>query len=221
MKLIQHFDKIFLVLAIAELVFVVVFPQGRYLTKPLILISLLLYYYIRSSSPAPIFLIALVFALIGDTVLMFDNLFLIGLGAFLLMQILYAVSFIKQIGKRNNKKILLTLLVLIITVAIQMVLLPHVAGMLIPVIAYTLVIGAMVIAGIWRIESGQQYLWVLSGVFLFMVSDSILALNKFAFEIPFGGLLVMSTYIAAQYLIVKGYLKFEQDSLATMVGSKP
>ncbi len=48
---------------------------------------------------------------------------------------------------------------------------------------------------------------VFTGAILFMVSDSILAVNKFHSEIPHAGLLVIIPYIMAQFLIIKGLIK--------------
>ena len=45
---------------------------------------------------------------------------------------------------------------------------------------------------------------VFVGALLFILSDSLLAFDKFLVPIPHAGVLVMSTYIAAQYLIVEG-----------------
>jgi uncharacterized membrane protein YhhN len=52
----------------------------------------------------------------------------------------------------------------------------------------------------------KSYGFVLIGAILFIISDSLIAINKFAFSIPLSDLWVMSTYIAAQYLIVQGVL---------------
>lgn len=43
------------------------------------------------------------------------------------------------------------------------------------------------------------------GAVLFVVSDSMIAWNKFATEIKNERVLVMSTYILAQFLIVQGF----------------
>jgi uncharacterized membrane protein YhhN len=48
---------------------------------------------------------------------------------------------------------------------------------------------------------------VSAGAILFALSDGMIAVNKFAFEIPGQQILIMSTYITAQYLIVQGLLK--------------
>ena len=45
---------------------------------------------------------------------------------------------------------------------------------------------------------------VIYGSILFVISDSILAYNKFVFPISYSGLAIMSTYMAAQYLITVG-----------------
>jgi uncharacterized membrane protein YhhN len=43
-----------------------------------------------------------------------------------------------------------------------------------------------------------------------MASDSMLAINKFMQPLPFASLLIMTTYILAQYLIVEGAIKHYQ-----------
>jgi uncharacterized membrane protein YhhN len=48
---------------------------------------------------------------------------------------------------------------------------------------------------------------VFTGSLLFVCSDTMIALNRFILPLPYEGLLVMSSYIAAQYLIMRGILK--------------
>lgn len=84
--------------------------------------------------------------------------------------------------------------------------------MLIPVLAYALVLLTM---GIWAHKrrgatSAHSFMLVSTGAILFVISDGLIAINKFAFEVPVERILVMSTYIAAQYLIVRGLLKHEE-----------
>ena len=45
---------------------------------------------------------------------------------------------------------------------------------------------------------------IFYGAILFLISDSILAYNKFVSPIKFSGLAIMSTYMIAQYLITMG-----------------
>jgi uncharacterized membrane protein YhhN len=55
-----------------------------------------------------------------------------------------------------------------------------------------------------RKKSNATYVPVLLGSLLFIASDSLLALNEFTDYINHAGLGVMTTYIAAQFLIVTG-----------------
>jgi uncharacterized membrane protein YhhN len=81
--------------------------------------------------------------------------------------------------------------------------------MRLPVIIYTIVILTMLEAAINRYGKVNRlsFILVLAGAILFVISDSLIALNKFGFPFMFSGVAVMTTYIAAQYLIVAGILK--------------
>ena len=52
----------------------------------------------------------------------------------------------------------------------------------------------------------QGALWVAIGAGFFMLSDTLLALNKFVSPLPLSQLWVLSTYYVAQVLIVRGML---------------
>jgi len=47
---------------------------------------------------------------------------------------------------------------------------------------------------------------VFVGSLLFLLSDSMIAFNKFNSDIPLAGFLIMITYVAAQYLIMRGLI---------------
>ncbi|MBL4905783.1 MAG: lysoplasmalogenase, partial [Flavobacteriaceae bacterium] len=49
-------------------------------------------------------------------------------------------------------------------------------------------------------------LWMFFGALVFITSDSILAVNKFYFSNEIFGILVMVTYIVAQYLIYRSMI---------------
>ena len=77
---------------------------------------------------------------------------------------------------------------------------------MIPISAYATAIMWMGITAAERQANQKSYRFILIGATLFIISDSLIAINKFAFSIPLSGLWVMATYIAAQYLIVEGVL---------------
>ncbi|KAG1658291.1 p-aminobenzoyl-glutamate hydrolase subunit B [Nymphon striatum] len=78
----------------------------------------------------------------------------------------------------------------------------------VPVILYILGILAMVVTAYIRKENVTQssFNLVFIGALFFVVSDSILAIDKFSVGIPFAHILIMGTYATAQYLIMKGVL---------------
>jgi uncharacterized membrane protein YhhN len=82
------------------------------------------------------------------------------------------------------------------------------ADMRLPVIAYAIVILTMLAGAINRIEKvkTESYYLVLTGAILFVISDSVIAVNKFSHQFKSSGIFIMSTYVIAQYLIVTGYI---------------
>ncbi len=183
----------------------------NYVSKPLLMISLFFFYFkiVKQNigTSDKIMLVSLIFSCLGDTFLMFQGknpqFFLLGLGSFLVAQVAYSGIF-KPSGTTNYNKrfpfiIYGFLFVLILTNKIP-------KGFMIPISAYAPAIMWMGITAAERQTNIKSYSFVLIGAILFIISDSLIAINKFAFSIPLSDLWVMSTYIAAQYLIVQGVL---------------
>jgi len=96
--------------------------------------------------------------------------------------------------------------------------------MSIPVSIYVLAISSMVLSAVNRLQwAGEKSgPWVLMGALSFLLSDALLAVNKFVDPVPLAGLWIMLTYITAQYLIVKGCSKdFAVASAEASAGSAP
>lgn len=151
---------------------------------------------------------ALIFALLGDIFLLqeAENYFLLGLGSFFIMQLLYAYVFAKQIRIGALKEIDKIIYISIVGILLNFFLWNHTGGLRLPVICYTLSILAMAITATvrWKVSGYKQVLW---GVLLFVFSDSYLGINKFRISLWEADLVVMSSYMAAQGLIVFGYVK--------------
>jgi len=193
--------------------------QFRYITKPAILTSLIIYFLAKnkglSSFAKNLTLLALVLSLIGDILLMFDNgspnFFIAGLGSFLLAHIMYALVFLKK-GK-PNKRIWIFLSVLILYgFGLFYMIKDGLGNMLIPVLLYIMAIFSMATAAFVRKESvlNTSFYLVLIGALLFMLSDSLIAVDKFYKPFQLSNLSIMLTYGIAQLLIVFGILK-QQD----------
>jgi uncharacterized membrane protein YhhN len=78
-----------------------------------------------------------------------------------------------------------------------------------PVSVYVAVIVVMAIAAYLLTQRVAALTFI--GAVLFMISDSYLAFNKFYSPLPLSGIVVMSTYIAAQWCIAKGVSSYFHD----------
>jgi uncharacterized membrane protein YhhN len=144
--------------------------------------------------------------------LMFAGLFFSWGGDVILeAHIMYLIVFFKTPGKNVifNNRIYLLAPVLIYGVALTLFLYNDLGAMRLPVILYAIVILIMLAGAINRIEKVNRvsYYMVLAGAILFVISDSAIAINKFSIHFESSGIVIMSTYIIAQYLIVSGYIK--------------
>lgn len=154
---------------------------------------------------------ALTFSWLGDILLLFvfkDSLFFIlGLVAFLIAHIFYVILFLKELKKKNRKFHIkqpgLTLIVLYI-IAFYAFLGPGLGDMKIPVIVYALVIGFMLYIAylLYPHWTKPSALFLLTGALSFVISDSLLAVNKFYAPFPNAGFFIMITYLYAQGALV-------------------
>ena len=123
---------------------------------------------------------------------------------------MYFFVFITTPGKNSILSNRLWLLLPVMTYGIGLVsyLYGDLAEMKLPVIIYAIVILTMLSGAINRKEKVNQrsYLLVLGGAILFVISDSSIAINKFSLQFESSEIVIMSTYILAQYLIVTGYI---------------
>jgi len=146
-------------------------------------------------------LCAMIFSGCGDLLLAFD-LFIYGIGAFLLAQLSYAWIF-KSYWLGLEQRWFLTALLSGYVVVMGSILLPNLGDLQLPVSAYLLVIATM---GLLAAQSSLPFRWTVVGALLFIVSDSFIAINKFVTPLPMAGFLIMSTYYAAQFMLVDSLL---------------
>ena len=190
-------------------------------TKPLLLPVLMALVYVStpSSQSRNIILSALFFSLAGDVFLLFENrnptLFIPGLVSFLLTHVLYIVYFLSIKPKKDSllKTAVYTgPLVILYGLLLLYVLFPTLGALKLPVIIYATVIMSMLLASIHIYYSAGATAGKLfiAGAFFFVLSDSLLAINKFHSPLYFPAS-IMVTYCLAQYLIVKGFILNQQN----------
>ncbi|EOZ96647.1 hypothetical protein A33Q_2417 [Indibacter alkaliphilus LW1] len=217
---------VFLLVSILDILFTANGESDlRYFSKPLIILSLWGYFItssvaIKGTTLRKAISAALLFSWAGDVLLLFPNLFLYGLGAFLMAHLCYIFSFkIAQInpfaiGNVNFIQLFFyNLPIYFIAAFVYFLINPGLGNMKIPVIIYLIVIVLM--ATVARERFGKtnaiSFWQVFIGGIFFLISDGILALNMFYSSFPEAGVLVMGTYIFAQFLIIRGIMAHGQE----------
>ena len=166
---------------------------------------------------------ALIFSFLGDVLLVKDGslYFMLGIAAFLIAHIFYIILFcrIQPFTKNNGVFILISGAVILCYVALlDFLFWPNITqqNLTIPVVTYSIVLGAMLFTALNVINkkrvSKKIILSLVFGAVLFVLSDSIIAFNKFYLSTPVNGFYVMSSYCLAQFLIANGAMKFINDN---------
>ena len=215
----QKLSIIFWIVAAADICSILfTWPWPHYIFKALLIPALIMLWRTSDGYGGKyILLIGLIFSWLGDVLLMLEPqhklFFIFGLAAFLTTHIFYIVFFLK---KRTGRSLLAKqpwwlILVPAYGVGLVWFLYPKLGDLRIPVIAYATVICTMLLCSIHvfgKINRRAGWLYCFGAIF-FVVSDSLLALNKFYQPYPYAGPLVMVTYCLAQFLIVRGFLAEE------------
>ncbi len=144
-------------------------------------------------------------SLAGDVFLMWPQFFVPGLASFLIAHLLYIALFVRGVGFFPRRAALAATLG--IGVAMYAFLwwggLP--AALRIPVALYVLVIACMAAQALGRaaVLGDAHARLVALGACCFMLSDALLATNRFVMPLPLASLWVLATYYLAQWLILR------------------
>lgn len=221
---------IYFLLAIAEIIGTYNnFLPLIFATKPLLMVTLFVWFFSQTKQFAgnkfrKYLLFSIVFSFGGDTFLMFlpfdEIFFLLGLGSFLIGQLFYVFAFsysIKNSSGNFNKPVGIGLLVVFLGyyVVLMYSLFPHLKDFLVPVFVYGVAVCAMGLTAGWRLNkvSPNSFKLVFVGAMLFVLSDTIIAVNQFLYKGAFWNaqVLIMITYVLAQYFIAKGSVKYLKE----------
>ena len=215
--------KIYILSALVYLPMLVFAEDWAWFAKPLLLPSIVAAVANSGRFPTRRLLVwALLFSWFGDMVLMFadkgESYFIVGLVLFLTAHILYIVLFVRQTHRWSFSGLfwLGLLAVAVYLIGMLYVLYPTLGGLKIPVTVYAVVISAMLLAAFHSSLAWEHRgkLYMLSGAVCFVLSDSLLALNKFKAPLPQASFWIMATYLAAQLLIAYGVLSLNKKQQA-------
>ena len=146
----------------------------------------------------------------GDAFLAWSGFFIQGLASFLTAHILYCILFVKSGPRALNVAAAVPLALFGASMATWLIKSGGVAGGLVaPVMLYLAVIltMAMIAAARYKAEPTLENRTVLFGALFFVISDSLLAVNKFIHPLPYSGVLVLGTYYSAQECILLGWVR--------------
>ncbi len=195
-----------------------------FITKPMLMILLSLWFYLETKENPTRFaryiLGGFVFSIFGDTFLMFiengaggEIFFLLGLGSFLITHLFYVAAFLEyqktEIGFiAQNKWLFLPFAAfLLMNTAFLWDGIPM--DMKIPVVIYSSAIVAMTMSCLnlktKTLKTSFQILF--SGVLLFLISDTLIGINKFHTKLSYARIMIMIPYLLGQYLIAKGAIR--------------
>jgi uncharacterized membrane protein YhhN len=216
---------IFWILCITD-IFAITFnyPILQWLAKPLLL-PCLVYLFITQTNYSKentcrLMITGLLFCWLGDVLLMFESshplFFIFGLASFLAGHIFYIIYFSKlpaETKKVPGKNLLIVLPVAVYVFVLLYILYPSLGDLKIPVTVYAIVIGVMLSMALLQYQKidNKTALIFIAGATSFVVSDSLLAINKFYQPFSNAGFFIMLTYCVAQYLIAIGGIKLYRN----------
>ena len=153
-------------------------------------------------------ILGLIFSLGGDILLMLPfDLFVFGLASFLIAHLIYVYSF--SIEYHFRLKVLPIILSLVYGFGVFRILSPGLGDMRIPVAVYILVIMSMGYTAWnqWQHVRSRWALMAFIGALFFVLSDSVLAFNKFYQPFAIARGLSLTTYFTAQWLIARSIIR--------------
>ncbi len=213
---------LYLIISFAEITLV---AQGndalRMFTKPLIIPILAAIYLTSTNKRVSFFkdaiLLGLGFSWIGDILLQMKGRFVPGLVSFLVAHIFYIRFFTTTSSTEKSffkLRPVMLLGVMAYLIELMYLLWPFLGDMKIPVLLYGITISTMLSAALWQYQKleNKTAVFFILGAFFFVVSDSILAINKFRNAFETAGILIMTTYIVAQLLIVEGAIRYRNQT---------
>ncbi len=160
----------------------------------------------------PILATALALSSAGDILLDLnpERLFVFGLALFLFVHLLYIFVFMRN--RRIPDALPWSRAAIVILVAgysgsIGAWLLPDLGGLMLPVAIYICAITGMVVTAVLVRFDERPVVW---GAVLFLISDSLLAIDKFKTPLAYRDYLVWATYYLGQYGIAAGLLQQER-----------
>lgn len=220
-KTILLLKKLLILFFLLDLYFIATSKNNfRFLTKPFLvpIIAILYYFQLPSHNQKAniIFLFGLIASTLGDLFLLFSWGFLPGLGSFLIAHIFYIATYNKILERKLKFLPLPFIFLIVYLLAFLYWLTPYLQELKVPVYIYAFVLTIMFYFALLTkpFVSIKPFRYLGFGAFLFVISDSVLAVDLFVKHEVFLSLVVMITYISAQYLLMNGVVIKTHESIS-------
>jgi uncharacterized membrane protein YhhN len=197
------------------------FSTLQFVTKILLLPTLMIFLAVQDNHEQTtkgkwFVFIAMFGSFMGDVLLSYDKLFIIGMVAFMTAHVFNILMFAKinPFNQPKSKKLIVfTFLLIAFCVLIYLKLQGAMGTLIYPILVYMALICC---AALMAIHAGgnkkgeliSKLFW-FPGMLFFIISDTVLAFNKFDWSLHYPikniGLVIMLTYGIAQLLLAKGY----------------
>lgn len=210
------FSVIFLIVLFIDLVFTNIdyLYEYRYITKPWIVITLVIHFYWNSLHLLPkerlLVFLALAFSLIADFILITDSMtsLIIGMSMFILAKICYAILFSFRARFDIDRLLPFLAVVLLYCLFIIYFVYDGVGELFIPVLVYIFVTLTMAKMAYLRYNmvNKNSYYHVLAGAALFMISETIMGFYSFYEPLPYTYTSVLLTYGLSQFFTIRGII---------------
>jgi alkenylglycerophosphocholine/alkenylglycerophosphoethanolamine hydrolase len=205
----KHHRNLFLILSIAFVLFTFIKPYPFSWVLKILPLLVLLHFSCKKTFETnerahKLFIIGLVFSTFGDFFLDYDqvNWFVLGLASFLVAHLFYIFSLKPLITKPLAiKRLPLISLYFLYGIGMFSLIYAGLGELFIPVFVY---MSVLLLMGITTLLSERSNTWLVLGGISFILSDSLIGINKFYLEIPYASFWIMSTYYLAQLLLAKG-----------------
>ena len=213
-----YFIPLFLLILIVDVVFnnIESLIAFRVFSKPLISITLFIFYYSNSKNRPRkerfSILLCLLSLLFGDVFLLENtpvHSFPAGLFAFFMANVFYSMVLYRSANLEINKSYPFLIVAAIYLFTIFYLMYDKLNGYFVPVLIYIFAVLNMIQAAFlrYKVVNNYSFILVFTGALLFLFSESLLALNKFYTPVPYKNILVMMIYGVSQLLIIMGILR--------------
>ncbi len=185
----------------------------RIVSKPIPILVFLSLLNFKSHYSKFIF-IGLLFSMIGDILLEVSNqLFIMGLISFLIAHINYITAFV---GRSKKLNLLPALILLMLGSLLFLLLLPKLHTLMPAVLIYLIVILIMAWRAIAQANFDNYAKYAALGAIIFIISDSLIAIDKFYAPLSHIRWIIMPTYWTAQALIFLSAFKSQKKNKLTI-----